>query len=320
LKQATKVRHFLLKALSRESLIFLFFVVVATGFWLLQTLDNDYEMTVDIPVRLKNVPDDVVITAEPVKELHVKVKDKGPVLLNYMLGKRIRPISIDFREHKSDGNVVGVPSSVFEREIQNRLNISTKQVSVSPDTVDYVYAANIGKRVKVIADGDIRASRQYYVSDTIYSPDSVLVFAPQYMLDTITAVKTEQLDITDISETVAKEVSIVGAKGMKFVPDRVKLTCKVDVYAEKTIEVPVTGVGFPSDMTLRAFPSTVKVTFVVGLDKFSSIKASDFIVAIPYDELINSGNDKFKVRVQSFPDNVSLVRVSPEYVDFLIER
>ena len=84
LKTTRQMKNFLLSDRSREFFIFLFFFFVAGGFWLLQTLNNDYETTFSIPVRLKGVPNNVVITSEPVSELHIKVKDKGTVLLNYM--------------------------------------------------------------------------------------------------------------------------------------------------------------------------------------------------------------------------------------------
>ena len=90
-KTKKKVKDFLLSAKSREFFIFLFFFFMAGGFWLLQTLNNDYETNFSIPVKLKNIPDDVVITSEPASEIRVRVKDKGTVLLNYMLGKSFYP-------------------------------------------------------------------------------------------------------------------------------------------------------------------------------------------------------------------------------------
>lgn len=63
---------------------------------MLQTLNNDYEAEFSIPVRLRGVPNNTMITSEPVSELHIKVKDKGTVLLNYMLGKSFYPVSLDF--------------------------------------------------------------------------------------------------------------------------------------------------------------------------------------------------------------------------------
>ena len=100
LKTARKVKDFLLSDKSREFLIFLFFFFIASGFWLLQTLNNDYETEFSIPVRLKGVPNNVVITSEPPSELHIRVKDKGTVLLNYMLGKSFFPITLDFSKHE----------------------------------------------------------------------------------------------------------------------------------------------------------------------------------------------------------------------------
>ncbi len=88
-----KAKDFLLSEIRAESSLFLFFFFIAGGFWLLQTLNNDYEAEFSIPVRLRGVPNNTMITSEPVSELHIKVKDKGTVLLNYMLGRA----SIRFR-------------------------------------------------------------------------------------------------------------------------------------------------------------------------------------------------------------------------------
>ena len=108
---ARKVKDFLLSDKSREFLIFLFFFLIASGFWLLQTLNNDYETEFSIPVRLKGVPNNVVITSEPSSELHIRVKDKGTVLLNYMLGKSFFPITLDFSDYNgNDDNHVRIYS------------------------------------------------------------------------------------------------------------------------------------------------------------------------------------------------------------------
>ena len=96
LKLSKKIKDFLLSDKSREFLIFLFFFLIAGGFWLLQTLNNDYEAEFSIPVRMKDLPNNVVLTSEPPSELRVRVKDKGTVLLNYMLGKSFFPVNLGF--------------------------------------------------------------------------------------------------------------------------------------------------------------------------------------------------------------------------------
>ena len=320
LKLSRKIKDFLLSDKSREFLIFLFFFFIAGGFWLLQTLNNDYEAEFSIPVRLKGVPNHVVLTSEPPSELRIKVKDKGTVLLNYMLGKSFFPVNIDFSESKVPDNHVKIYTSELEKKIAGQLNVSTRLLSVKPDTLEYIYSTGKSKLVPVKLEGKVVAGRQYYISDTIYSPDSVLVYAPVAILDTITAAYTQKVNFENVMDTLKQRIALAGVKGAKFGPGAIDLTLPVDIYTEKTVEVLLRGINFPADKVLRAFPSKVQVTFQVGLSRFREVNASDFVVNVSYEELLKLGTDKYTVKLKSLPRGVSHVRIHPEQVDFLIEQ
>ena len=320
LKFSKKIRNFLLSEKSREFLIFLFFFLIASGFWLLQTLNNDYEAEFSIPVRLKEVPNDVVITSEPSSELRIKVKDRGTVLLNYMLGKSFFPVNLNFNDYSARNNHVRIYSSEFEKKIMSQLNVSTRLISVKPDTLEYIYSTGKSKRVPVKMQGKVTAARQYYLSDTIYSPDSVLVYAPVAILDTITTAYTRKVDLSNIADTLTHHVALAEVKGAKFIPNAVDLTFPVDMYTEKTVEVPLHGVNFPADKVLRTFPSKVQITFQVGYHNFYKIEANAFIINISYEELLKLGSDKYTVKLKSIPNGVSHIRIVPKKVDFLIEQ
>lgn len=315
-----KIKNFLLSDNSRELLIFLLFFVVASGFWLIQTLNNDYETELAIPVKLVNVPHNAVLTYEPAGSLAVRVKDRGTVLLNYRLGKTFFPVEIDFKAYKERNNHIRVYASRLEKQIFSQLNLSTKILGIKPDTLDYIYSMGRSKKVPVSFGGTVKAGSQYYISDTICSPESVLVYAPPAVLDTITRVYTEKLFLDNLVDTVQQSITLRSKKGVKFIPDRVSLTFPVDVYAEKTVDVPLTGVDFPSGKVLRAFPSTVQVTFQVGVSRFRQIDADDFLINVSYKELMKLSSEKYKVRLQSWPKNITLMRITPEKVDFLIEQ
>lgn len=314
------MKDFLLSEKSREFFIFLFFFFIASGFWLLQTLNNDYETEFSIPVKLKNVPNNVVITSEPASELHIKVKDKGTVLLNYMLGKSFYPITLDFNDYKGTNNHVSIYAPQFEKKILSQLNASTRLLLMKPDTLEYYYSTGDSKLVPVRLQGTVSAGREYYLSDTIFTPDSVLVYASEKALDTITVAYTQKLKIEDISDTLKRQVSLASRKGVKFVPASIEMMLPVDIYTEKTVEVPLRGVNFPADKVLRAFPSKVQVTFQVGLSRFRQISADDFHIYVSYEELLHVGSDKYTVKLKNIPKGVSHVRFNPEQVDFLIEQ
>ena len=126
-----------------------------------------------------------MITSEPASELRIKVKDKGTVLLNYMLGKSFYPVILDYADYKGVDNQVRIYPSQFEKKVLNQLNASTRLLSMKPDTLEYIYSTGASKLVPVKLRGTLSAGREYYLSDTIFSPDSVLVYAPQGVLDTI---------------------------------------------------------------------------------------------------------------------------------------
>lgn len=320
LKIQRKIKNFLLSDNSREFLVFLFFFLVSTGFWLLQTLKNDYETELAIPLRLKNIPNDVVMTSEFPDELRVSVKDKGTVLLNYMLGQSFYPVTLNFEDYQNRGNHVRIYSRELEKKVAGQLAASTRLLSIKPDTIDFIYSKGKSKKVPVRVQGTISAGRQYYITDTVYTPDSVVVYAPKATLDTIRFAYTQKLELENLTDTTKQAVLLNKVRGAKFVPNSVLITLPVDIITEKTLEAPLVGVNFPPDKVLRTFPSKVKVTFQVGLNRFKDIRAADFELRVPYEDLLKNTSDKYKVQLESVPAGVSHVRIIPEEVDFLIEQ
>ena len=301
-------------------MIFLFFMFVSFSFWLLQVLNDDYETEYTVSLRMKDVPDNVVLTSELPSNMKITLKDRGTVLVNYSWGQGLLPLTLDFTEYSDKGNQVRIPSMSLAKKISAQLSQSTKLVAIKPDTLEFIYTKGAAKTVPVKLCGTITPERQYYVSDTIFSPDSVRVYAPKAILDTITAAYTKTVDFEGVSDTVRKRVSIAPVKGARFIPDYSDLTLKVDVYAEKTVDVPVVGVNFPHDKVLRTFPSKVKVTFQIGLSRFMEVDADDFQVVVDYNDLQNEGGDKCRLQLKEMPKGVNHVRVNPKEMDYIIEQ
>lgn len=320
LRISKQMKDFLLSEKSREFFIFLFFFLVAGGFWLLQTLNNDYEAEFAIPVRLRKVPDNIILTSEPASKLHISVKDKGTVLLNYMLGKSFYPVTIDFTEYLNEDSHVKIPASRFVNEVMGQMKASTQLLSIDPDTLEYIYSTGASKRVPVRLNGSLKADRQYFFSDTLFQPDSVTAYAPEFMLDTIHAAYTQYVALENISDTIYQQLLLQAQRGVKLVPSSIQMILPVDIYTEKTVEVSLQGVDFPIDKTLRAFPSKVQITFQVGVSRFRDITADDFHIDVSYEELQTLGTNKYTVKLQNIPQGVSHVRINPEQVDFLIEQ
>ena len=320
LRTLERIKSFLLSKKSREFLIFLFFVFVSFCFWLLQVLNDEYETELSIPLKLKNVPENVVLTSELPHELKIGVKDRGTVLVNYMLGKTLYPVTIDFAEYADKGTQIRFLSQSLNKRIAGQLNQSTRLSTIKPDTLELIYTRGLGKKVPVTLRGEVKAGRQFYISDVIYSPDSVMVYAPKEILDTITSAYTEVLYIEEMADTTRHRVELMPVKGARFTPSYNDVTFLVDMYSEKTVEVPVVGINFPEDKLLRTFPSKVQVSFQVGLREFKSVTADDFMVVVDYNELRESKDEKCKLVLMKAPSNVNYAQVSLQEIDYIIEQ
>ena len=80
-----------------------------------------------------------------------------------------------------------------------------------------------------------------------------MVYAPQEILDTITAAYTQALNFEDVADTIRRRVNLADVRGAKFIPSFDDVTLLVDIYAEKSVEVPIRGINFPPDKVLSYF-------------------------------------------------------------------
>ena len=316
------VKNFLLGSKNKEFLIFLLFFFVSAAFWLLQSLNESFDIELKVPLRLDHIPSDVVITSELPPYVNVVVRDKGTVLVRYIYGKEQTPVIVDFGSQESGvaSGRVSVPLAGIQKSVQSLLLSSTKVVSIKPDTLEYFFNKGDRKKVPVRLAGKIETSPEYYLQRVDFSPDSVEVLAPSYILDTIAEAQIVPVYWEDLSANRKTKNAIRKIKGAKFVPEHVEMKVAVDLYTEKTVSIPIVGLNFPGSKDLRTFPSKVNVTFRVGMSMFKKITADDFVLAVTYEELMRNKSPKLQLHLKSMPMGVSNVRIEPAEVDYLIEQ
>lgn len=321
-KNYTTFKNFLLGPKNKEFLIFLFFFFVSAAFWLLQSLNETFDVELKVPLELENVPSDVVITSDLPSDLNVMVRDKGTVLVRYIYGTEQVPVRVDYKDYDK-GNASGRVSVTLldvQKKVQAQLLSSTRIVSLKPDTLEFFFNKGARKKVPVKLAGVVETSPEYYLQRVEFTPDSVEVLAPSAILDTITEAFITPVYFSDLSANEKTISMLRPVRGAKFIPDQVEMNVTIDLYTEKTVEVPVFGVNFPGSKDLRTFPSKVKVTFRVGMSRFKEITADDFVLAVTYEELMKNRSPKIQLHLKSMPSGVSNVRIDPSEVDYLIEQ
>jgi len=316
-----RVRNIFYSKKSHDVFVFLFFFVVSAGFWLLQTLNETFETEISVPLKLKNVPEDVYITTELPRQIHVTIRDRGTTLVRFIRYTVQNAIEVDFAKYDAGLTTgrVQVPSSDIQQWIQKQLGVSSSINSMRPDTLEYYYNRGVARRLPVKVCGSITAAPQNYIQSVSLSEDSVLVYAPNAVLDTMQYAYTQAVSFLQMREDAVHNVSFRRMKGVAYDPGMVQVTAHVGYYAEKTVEVPVIGLNFPADKVLRTFPSKATVTFRVESGMYQRVTADNFVLAVTYEELLQNPSDKCRLHLKSLPDGVTNARIVPQEVDYLIE-
>ena len=315
------IRDFLFTFVNKEFLIFLFFLCLSGVFWLMMTLNETYEMEFRIPVKVTNIPNNVVLTSEETDTVRVTLRDKGLVLLGYEYGEGIRPLNINFKTYAKSPSSFVLPVADIQRMLYQQLSASTKIAAVKGERTEFFYNYGECKKVPVEWSGRVVPEDLYFISQVEYHPDSVTVYATREKLDSIKVIKTEQLNYTGFRDTLHVKCRPKAMKGVKVTPNNLQVMFVTDVLTEESMDnVPIIGINMPQGKVLRTFPSKVTVSFVTGVRQFKKLSPKDFRVIVDYNEIEAHPTEKCNIYLRGVPHGVSRTALSVKQVDYLIEN
>lgn len=314
------VRYCLSKILNKQFLIFLFFLALSAVFWVFQTLNETYEYDFLVPIELRNVPSNVVITTDLPQNLHVQLRDKGSQLFAYRYTRKFNPVVVDYNAHDNSSGHVVIPANEIRRQIASQLLAGTQLLNIKPDTIEFYYNFGQCKRVPVVMLGEVRTGRLYSLAKTTFSADSVTVYASREILDTITGAYLQPFNLRNLTDTTRVRRPFTQLRGVKFVPSQIDVTFCIDRLVEKTVQIPVQQVNFPASKQLRTFPAAVNVTFQVGMGLYRKITSENFVLVVNYEDLLKNKTNRCHLSIKTVPDGVTHVRINPQDVEYIIEE
>ena len=315
------VKNYLFSNVNKQFLVFLFFLILSGIFWLMMTLNDTYEREVKIPARVTNIPAEKVLTSSATDTIRATIRDKGWVIFAYMYGDELSSVEIPFKSYDRGGGKGYINASDLKRILEQKLQISSKLISIKPERLEFAYNHGEHKRVPVRWTGRVMPDQLYFISQTDYSPDSVDVYATREKLDSIRAIYTEPLSHTNFRDSLLVECRLTHPQDVKVVPEHVSIRFYTDVLTEETISgIPIQCVNLPAGKVLRTFPPKAKVHFVAGASVIRALHAEDFVVVADYREIMQNNMEKCNLYLRQVPHGVSRATLDQKQVDYLIEE
>jgi hypothetical protein len=312
--------------LNQKIVTFIFFLALSFIFWLLTALNQSFSTNINYPIKyIHHFPEKAMVTTEP-SDVTLNVTGHGYTLIKSMLTVRKHPIILGVVTI----NITKLPSKPdkwytltkplkdrIQRQIGNEITIN----DIVPDTLYYTFSDIVRKKVPILPIANIEYKKQFMLGKEIIAiPDCVLISGPQSVLDTIWFLQTYDVNITNLDKHITVEAKLKPIDNVIFILKKVNLFIPVEKFTEATIEVPIRPINLPDSLSLKTFPSVVKVSCIVPLKNYSKLKPQQFKAVVDYSLTKTSINNKIKVLLTVQPDFVSQVNYTPKSVDFIIEK
>lgn len=284
--------------------------------WFIVNLSRDFNVTIEVPIILSNLPSDVTVSSDIPKTASVVLTGEGWDLISVYTN----PPRVLINAESDDVNLAEQLRS--QVGVFSNLNI----IQVRPTQLIIEKERRISRKLPVRNRTNIQFADQFgLLSDPVLSPDSVTAIGAESVLDELEFWDTAETGFTNINESVNRIVQLHSMSGITLEPSTVILSMEVAEFTEAEIRVPIRTRNLPSGRAVSYNPSSITVRYDVPLQQFSEAQGVRLFNAfvdyslIEEDDLgtiapdIEIADNNYNVRLRSFqPPRVSYFRIVPE--------
>ena len=279
--------------------------------------DNSIPITiVDTPsnVTVKNTSNLVVtVKIEEIIEKDFKVESRIDVAAKanyYVAQPQINPETVTVSGPKSlvsqvKGVVVlGQEDNVFEDIVKNYEVVAigdsgytVEGVKLSTERVQVIIKVNPGKSVPIKVGTIGNAGYNINIASMELSQNYVEITGPQYILDSISEIYTEAIDLSRITKNSNMKVDLIFPDGIeKASISYVTVSIEVEEAKEsqenevtREFEVEYTTSGLASDFNMTALSDKVKIVLKGSKNKLDSINIENIVASIDLSSITDTG-------------------------------
>jgi hypothetical protein len=313
--------------LNKKIVAFLICIVIASFLWIINALNRTYTKTIAVPLKFINLPKNKALSSELPKYIQADVKASGAKLLFIDFKKNEKEIIIDLNNLSSKQlklNNLSINTALSIGNLSKLFNTEIELIKVKPDSIYFSFGRSYQKIVPVIADLQIDFDTLYNYGDKVkISPSSLTLFGDSLLLSSIDEVKTEKIVLNNLNKTINQKATIVLPEEFEerigISQKEVNLDINVDKFTELNLDVPIETIKVPKGYELKTFPDKINLHIKVGLLEYDSLRPEQFRVLVDYSDIPKNKN-KLPVKIDQQTDNVKIIKIIPQKVEYLIKK
>lgn len=310
----------------KQILIFFVCLAISTVLWLLNALGKTYQHTILYPVEYTNIPEGYFLSGNPPENLELKISAYGFTILRQKMNISDSPLLMDigrlsgYATNKTFDPVHVLSSQTLISRISEQIGGNIKILEIQPAQIELFLEKMKKKDVPVFPKLGLKFKSQYNLSSSITTePGKVTIEGPASAIDTISKVNTVYKHLNDLKKTETIQLNLDAPHSVTLSVQSVLVKIPVEEYTENVVSIPVKVVGAPNGTSVKLFPSEVKISFMVGLSRFSQNMKPDFSCTVPYGQ-ITEGRQFLTPELDRQPAYITDLKITPRVLEYLIEK
>lgn len=291
-------------------------VIFSIILWISISLSNNYFATIDVKLKVINLPEGYTTGSNLPDKISIKLKGKGWKLSAANIGSKT-----DFYvSARKDSGLVRL--NLYNSVIENPwLSSDVELISIYPDTVSFYVEKIIRKKLKIIPNITVNYKAGYGLASPVYiSPESVFVYGPVSILSKNPQVLTENNIYSNLDDKVVEKIGLLEQQGIKFGNNDVSLYLNVQRIVEKNFDdIPVVVKDIPKDRDVILLPNKVSVGVRGGIDNLGKISSEEFNFYVNYRDVVLDTLGSIHPKYQ-IPENLNLIYIKPENLNYIIKK
>lgn len=290
--------------------------------WLLINLSKEYVTKITYYINYEKLAQDKILQEEPLNKVEFLIKGNGFKLFSANLSSKKLVFNLDKLKTKNNSDFY-LLTKEKERDIQKQLSSGLELVDILKDTLKFKLGTLKTKVVPVVPNVNLKYKLGFGLEKIKVTPDSILISGPELQINKIKRINTQKVTFEEVNENVQVQLelesTVLGEK-VKLNKQSVGVDVYVDKFTEGSVEVPIKIINNPKNVGFNTFPKKVKITYRVGLKNYNKISADLFNVICDYKFTEQENLSYLVPKLTNSPELISLVRIYPQKIDFLLHK
>lgn len=303
--------------MKKNFIVYIVAFVFAAFLWVYLTFNLFYNVTLNVPVAVKNSKTQILSNQIP-ETLNVNLRAKGWDLLNLLFLKE--PVyNLDISGLRRDTRIYTLQG------VSEKLNLpaDVSIVSVDPDTITVNFDNASAKTVPVENNIEIILKPGYQIvgAPTI-TPDSVAISGAASVISKIKFIPTAYQKFDNVSSDIRVDVRLVDTlgKNLEIEPSIVTIHYRIELAAEKEFtDIDIEILNVPADREVLLIPPKINISLRGGVEQLSKLTPQDVRALVNFSD-IETDTLGYIVPEIDLPQKFQIIGTSPDRFQYIIKR